>query len=230
VPCELCERPAADAYLCPSCEQDLTERLERLPVLYAGLGAMLAPPQGRGDGRGTALVVAPAPARLDVVDARSAFAVMPQWARALADDRHLPELTSPRRPVEAPDDLGARIGAACTALAAAREWIAASWPAAGDLAREVRDLHDDARTVLGVDDLPARMGRCPQAVDGAPCGAELLLPDGAQVLRCRWCGTTYPPGVWAALKVAQTRVFSSSASEAGAAAHPSRESATAGSR
>lgn len=198
--CELCERPAGDAYLCASCSQDTTDRLRRLPALYAALGALLAPGRGGSGGRGPTPVEPPAPARLDVVDARYGFGALPVWARALADDRQQPA------PIPAADDLGAQVVAACTALSAASAWIASSWPAAGDLAREVRDLHDAARTMVGAVDLPARMGNCPKKVHGSPCGAVLLLPDGAQVIRCDWCGATYPPGVWAALKVAQRQL------------------------
>jgi hypothetical protein len=187
VSCELCERPAGTAYLCAGCAADLVERLGQLPALYAGLGGMLAPTRSAdGGGRSAAAVEAPLPLRVDVADARAEFGVLPMWARALADDRCLPELTSTRKGIVAPDDLGHRVTAACTALAVAVPWITASWPAAGDL--------------------PARMGRCPRQVHGAACGAELLLPSGQQVLRCRWCGTTYPPGVWAALRVAQRLV------------------------
>lgn len=228
MPCELCERPAGDAYLCPGCADDLADRLQRLPSLYAALGAMLTPARSTGGGRVATVVEAPMPVRLDVADARSAFVILPTWARALAEDRRRPELTSPRRGVAAPDDLAARVIAACGALAAARQWIVSSWPAAGDCAREVRDLHDAARTVVGVDDLPARMGRCPALVHGQPCGAELLLPGGAQVVHCRWCQATYPPGVWAALRVAQAKAFSPSADAE--AARQSRASATAGNR
>ncbi|SFF11911.1 hypothetical protein SAMN05216251_108240 [Actinacidiphila alni] len=196
--CELCERPA-DAYLCPACAADLADRLDLLPALYEQLGDMLAPARGDG-GRTATVVTAPIPVRLDVVDHRTAFAVLPSWARALADDREQ------AAQVLRADDLGARVTAACAVLRGAVPWIAATWPAAADLAREVRDLYDGARTVVGADDLPARMGRCPAVVDGAVCGAELLLPHGQQVLRCQWCSATYPPGVWAALRMAQTKV------------------------
>jgi hypothetical protein len=207
VSCELCERPAGTAYLCAGCAADLVERLGQLPALYAGLGGMLAPTRSAdGGGRSAAAVEAPLPLRVDVADARAEFGVLPMWARALADDRCLPELTSTRKGIVAPDDLGHRVTAACTALAVAVPWITASWPAAGDCAAEVRVLYDSARSVVGARDLPARMGRCPRQVHGAACGAELLLPSGQQVLRCRWCGTTYPPGVWAALRVAQRLV------------------------
>jgi hypothetical protein len=195
--CLLCERPLGDAYLCPGCSRDLADRLGRLPALYAALGSMLTPERGSGGGRTAAAVEAPLPLRPDVADQRADFAVLEVWARALAQDRQQPA------PVPAGDDLGARVTAACTALAAAVPWIAAAWPAAEDVAREVRQLHDDARSVVGTEDLPARMGRCPQLVHGEPCGAELLLPSGAQILTCPWCAASYPPGVWAALRVAQ---------------------------
>lgn len=198
--CELCERPA-DAYLCGRCAADLNDRLERLPALYAALGDMLVPARSRDGGRGATLVVSPLPISIEAADHRAAFAILPSWARALADYRKKP------MPTPAADDLGAQVFAACTALAAAVPWIAVGWPAAGDLAREVKQLHGDVRTVVGGADLPARMGRCPAMVDGAPCGAELLLPHGQQVVRCAWCGATYPPGVWAGLKAAQGRAF-----------------------
>ncbi|WP_329177844.1 hypothetical protein [Streptomyces sp. NBC_01477] len=217
--CEICERPAGTAYLCARCEADLAERLGQLPALYVSLGAMLAPGRSADSGgRAPAAVEVPLPVRTDVVDVRGGFGILPMWARALADDRRLPELTSPRKRIAAPDDLGHRVTAACTALVAARGWIAASWPAAGDCAREVRDLYDGARSVVGAADLPARMGRCPQLVHGAACGAELLLPAGQQVVVCRFCQSRFPPGVWAALRVAQARVFSGAAAPGGPAA------------
>lgn len=196
--CEMCDRPAGIAYLCGRCADDLRERLGQLPALHAALGGMLAPERSAtGGGRTATAVEAPLPLRPDVVDARAEFVVLEVWARALADDRQKPA------PRPAADDLGARVTAACAALGAAVGWIAAEWPAAGDCAREVRDLYDGARSVVGAADLPARMGRCPWEVHGAACGAELLLPQGQQVVRCPWCGATYPPGTWAALRVAQ---------------------------
>ncbi|CAG6392745.1 hypothetical protein NMG29_06515 [Streptomyces cocklensis] len=197
MPCEMCDRPAGADYLCARCTADLGLRLGQLPALYAALGSMLAPGRTADGGRGATLVEAPAPARLDVVDQRAEFGVLEVWARALAADRAVPVA------VPGADDLGARATAACAALGAAVDWIASSWPAAGDCAGEVRGLFDGARSVVGAGDLPARMGRCPRLVHGAACGAELLLPQGQQVLRCGWCGATYPPGVWAALRVAQ---------------------------
>jgi hypothetical protein len=216
VHCLLCDRPAGTAYLCGRCAADLGERLEQLPALYAALGGMLAPTRSAdGGGRSASAVEAPLPLRIDVADARGDFAVLETWARALAADQG----TQAARPVA--DDFGARVTAACTALRAAVPWIAASWPAAADLAHETRDLYDGARSVVGADDLPARMGPCPQLVHGQVCGAELLLPAGVQVLTCRWCGSTYPPGVWAALRVAQ-RALSPAGTPVAAAAHPSR--------
>ncbi|MFI0894871.1 hypothetical protein [Streptomyces sp. NPDC020983] len=215
--CELCDRPAGTDYLCRRCAADLTERLEQLPGLYAALGDMLAPAQSAdGGGRSATATEAPLPVRVDVVNARGEFVLLEGWARALAADW---QVSPVRRRVR--DDLGDRVRAASAALGAAVPWIAAQWPAAGDCAREVRDLYDGARSVTGAADLPARMGRCPQLVGGQPCGAELLLPAGVQVLRCAWCGATYPPGIWAALRVAQ-RALSPSVSGGGPAACLSR--------
>jgi hypothetical protein len=219
--CLLCERPLGDAYLCPSCSADLADRLGRLPALYAALGSMLAPERGGEGGRTAAAVEAPLPLRPDVADQRADFAVLEVWARALAQDRQQPA------PAPVRDDLGARVAAACTALAAAVPWIAAAWPAAEDLAREVKALHDDARSIVGTADLPARMGRCPTLVHGQPCGAELLLPSGAQVLTCPWCGARFPPGTWGMLKVEQRKAAQAAAGAA--AARPSHPSATVGS-
>jgi len=216
--CEACQRPVPAGYLCESCRQDLGERLEQLPALHAALGELLVPSRRAAEARGgpAVLVVSPAPADIDAIEARGEFGVLEVWARACAEDR--------KAPVPAAEDgAGARVTAACASLRAALDWIASTWPAAGDCAREVGDLHAAARQMTGAADLPARMGRCPQLVHGSPCGAELLLPDGQQVLHCRWCGATYPPGVWAALRVAQRAAdFSSEAAPAAAAARPSR--------
>jgi len=204
VNCELCERPAADAYLCDGCTQDTAERLEGLPSLFEQLADMLIP-QGSPDGgrRGSRLIESPSP-DLDVIDHRAAFAVLPSWHRALFDAPGWPQ------PSTGLADLDGRMLAACMALRASVEWVAASWPAAGDFAREVRDLHDDARSVVGAADLDARMGLCPAVVGGVVCGALLRLPYGQQVVRCDWCSATYPPGVWAALRREQARAFSPS--------------------
>jgi LSD1 subclass zinc finger protein len=200
VPCEMCDRPTVDDYLCGRCAADLGERLGQLPALYAALGSMLAPGRSAdSSGRAAAAVEAPQAVRPGVVGQRAEFAVLEVWARALSDDQGVADPAA----VPAADDLGARVRAACTVLRVAVWWIASSWAAAGDCAREVRALYDDARSVVGAADLPARMGRCPQLVHGAACGAELLLPSGQQVVRCAWCGSTYPPGTWAALRVAQ---------------------------
>jgi hypothetical protein len=225
VSCEMCDRPTGD-YLCTRCADDLGERLGQLPALYAALGSMLAPGRSAdSSGRAAAAVEAPLPVRTDVVDQRAEFAVLEVWARALSADQGVADPAA----VPAADDLGARVRASCAVLRLALWWIASSWPAAGDCAREVRDLYDSARSVAGAADLPARMGRCPRQAHGELCGAELLLPSGQQVVRCAWCGSTYPPGTWAALRVAQ-RALSPAASAVESAAHPSRGSATAGSR
>jgi hypothetical protein len=47
-----------------------------------------------------------------------------------------------------------------------------------------------------------RIGRCPaQHTDGTLCGAVLRLAHGETVVRCTWCGSSYPPAAWVGLKV-----------------------------
>lgn len=197
--CELCERDLRDtaAHLCEGCAADTGERLAALPVLFRRLGEMLVPGRS-GDGRGSRPTEAPAPADLDVIEVRAGFDILVRWQCHLAEARGLPR---PQRS----DDPGRRIAAAAAALRAELPWIAAN-PAAGQFAAEMQGLHDDTRTVVGQPDLDVRMGRCPTVHRGVACGAELRLPAGQQVLRCAWCGATYPPGVWAALRLAQTKV------------------------
>lgn len=194
--CELCERPAGEAYLCDGCAADTAERLEQLPELAEELAGLLIP--GRqigGDGRGSRPTEPPTP-DLDRIAARYGFAILPSWHLSLFDAPGWP------RPTGRLDGLDGRITAACIALRASIEWIV-HWPAAGDLAREVKELFADARSLTGGRDLPARMGLCPATYDGVRCGAVLYLPDGQQVVRCAWCNATYPPGVWAALRIEQ---------------------------
>lgn len=198
--CELCERPTSvDVYLCDGCTQDTAERLQQLPGMFDQLGAMLLP--GRtGDGRGTRPTEAPAPADLDMIIARGEFAALVLWHCRLAEARgHQLVLAA---------DPGARVAAAAMALAADLPWIVQN-AAAGEFAGAVRDLHAGARSIVGAADLAVRMGLCPTVRDGARCGAVLRLPDRQQVVRCDWCGATYPPGVWAALRREQAKAVTS---------------------
>jgi predicted RNA-binding Zn-ribbon protein involved in translation (DUF1610 family) len=201
VNCELCERETSAAddwpYLCPGCAADTFDRLDMLPDTYDQLADKLRPlgsnwPKGN---RGGTTVYPPMPSTR-AMDHRDAFAILPSWHHALFD--------AMGRPAPAlPGDADGRVKAAVRGLQTHRKWATREWPAAGDFAREIRDLFNDVRTVVGEPDLAARMGPCPTVRDRQSCGATLRLPEEAQVIYCPWCGATYPPGVWAALKRAQ---------------------------
>jgi hypothetical protein len=133
---------------------------------------------------------------LDAIVMRTGFDVLIAWHAALCADKGAP-------PPGLPDDPGQRIRAAAEALRGSLPWIAAEWPAAGDCARAIADLHRGAETIVGPSLRPIPMGLCPAVHDGVLCGAPLRLPARQQVIRCEWCHATYPPAVWAALKTAQ---------------------------
>lgn len=205
--CGLCDvrllGRSATAYLCADCTLDTALRLERLPEMFEEVADLTFPARRiEGTRRGSRPAVSPTP-DLEPLAVRWNFGALSSWHRLLAEDSGWPVQETGLG--IAGDD--ARVLGACIALRASMRWIAVCWPVAGDFARVVKDLFDGTRSVTGVADLPARMGRCPKKVDGVLCGAELLLPDGQQILRCAWCGSTYPPGVWPALRLAQKSVF-----------------------
>lgn len=210
--CELCERATVlDEYLCTNCRLDTGDRLKAFPAMYDGLTLMLfrtrRPPADDGP-RASWPVQSPMP-NTSAIDLRSQFSVLPSWRNALLDAMRRPG------PVVT-GDLGTRVVEAVGVLQEHLGWVAREWPAAGDFAGEVRDLFNDMRTVVGEPELAARMGPCPTVVDGKPCGAPLLLPDRQSVVRCQWCGSTYPPGVWLALRRAQDEL-KAAAAQSGAA-------------
>lgn len=200
--CELCGRELhgdVSAYLCLGCARVTTERLLALPTLYSELEQHLPPgrrPGIRSSGK------ASAPASLvneDVLELRGAAGYvldLESWHAAMNADLGW------STPVPA-GSVADRIRKAAAALHVNMLWIAESWPAAGAFAEEVRDLH---RAITSYTDPRARgtrMGNCPTAVDGVLCRAVLRLDAGESVATCRWCGATYPPATWAALRLAQ---------------------------
>ena len=200
--CELCEYDLrADAYLCGRCTEATAERVADLPGLYSRLEEMLLP-SAQSDYRSPRAIHSPTLVSFDVADARGQMATtLGSWHRALFDalEWDAPPLI---------DRQAVRIMAAVKALLGNVKWIAGSWPAAGDFAREIRELHADMCTVVRKRERGTRMGLCPTLVNGAVCGAPLRLPVGGKVADCDWCGTSYPPQLWPALRLAQQAAFS----------------------
>lgn len=185
--CELCCN-ATSGYLCTRHSEQLVTRLEELPALYAEVGECLVPRQSSwGEIVATKSAAGPrSPIDEDVLDTVNwgrAAEVMRLWRTDVRRVRW------PHRGTPPPGSLAED----CRWLAREIDWIVASYPAAGDMAREVHDLERQARSVVG-DPEPRvqRIGLCVAVTDdqGTVCGAVLSRLPG-ESLRCRWCGTAY---------------------------------------
>ncbi|MFE7559650.1 hypothetical protein [Kitasatospora sp. NPDC057500] len=202
--CQLCPRDTAGR-LCTPCATRLGRHLADLPPLYAALAAYLRPSAQAADRLGTrptAPADAPLPVDLDVLDLigpGGAVTVLETWRQALHEDLelHWPD------PWGHPDG---RLLRAARGLHQHMGYIRLDWPAAGDFAREVRQLHAAAtRHVAPTDrltDRPTVVGHHPdpRPGDSAPCGGRLELPHGAAHVRCARCGAAWGPLQWLQLR------------------------------
>lgn len=195
--CTHCHAPdPTGSTLCVHCTTRLTAQLQQLPPMYEALAGHLAPGSSSGQGRSGKGHPAPLPLRVDILDLRAEFDTVSGWLSAVHADRQLrgPRLTG---------DTLTRLHTAVAGLLAHMPWIVSGWPAAGDLAHEISDLHRSATTVVDPDPRPRgrRIGHCPAAhTDGSLCGAVLTLQPGETVVSCTWCSASYPPALWAGLK------------------------------
>ncbi len=189
--CGLCERDIEHGYLCERDTLALAGRLERLPALFAELAAHLVP---RRSGPAEYVSSGPAgprsPLNEDVIDLRQGgiVLVLESW-RADVQRVRWPQHGAP--PTEG--GMGRRVVVACRWLGMELEWIAAEYPAAGDLAREVREMEGAALSIVGeAPPRPQRLGTC-VAVDGegVVCGAVISRLPGQGRVPCRWCGYVY---------------------------------------
>lgn len=201
--CELCEGPELEEYrLCSGCARATLNRLHRAPRLYRAL-AMLLPPAARpprlDSGGGSAAAEAPMPISLELLDLRGPggmVGILEDWHAALAEDREwgVPVVRG---------SIEARLKLAASRLAANIEWIAASWPAAGQFAREIRDLEHGVLSMISPPERTRRLGYCATAVDGVLCGSVVRLVPGETVATCSWCRTPWSPDRWMELRAAQ---------------------------
>ncbi|WP_282703222.1 hypothetical protein [Streptomyces sp. CC219B] len=187
--CGLCGEQLEHDYLCHRHALALAGRLERLPALFAELAEHLMPRR-----TGLSQIGGPpgprSPVNEDVIDLRQdgVVLVVESW-RADVQRVRWPRHSPP--PIEG--DMDQRVMTACRWLAMELEWIAAHYPAAGDLAREVREMEGGMLAIVG--DPPPRLqriGTCVAVTDdvGTVCGAVLSRMPGDPV-RCRSCGTEY---------------------------------------
>ncbi|MCM1974610.1 hypothetical protein [Streptomyces sp. G1] len=187
--CGLCGIDTGTAHLCARDAARLAARLTDLPTLYAEAAECLVPRRlGFGDIVATKGAAGPrSPLNEDLLDEISpgrAAAVLQSWREDVQRVRW-PHHTPPPP---------ATLAATCRWLAMEIDWIAAHYPAAGDLAREVRTLEVQARHVVG--DPPPRpktVGVCIAVTDdhGTLCGATLTHTAGQRAITCRTCHTVY---------------------------------------
>ncbi|MBC2904007.1 hypothetical protein [Streptomyces cupreus] len=199
--CGLCERALEHGYLCNGDLLALAERLDRMPKLYTALGAFLAPAvHGGGERTGKGHATAVLPVNEAVLDLRygGIALVLESWRSDVQACRGWGEPA-----IEG--SVERRVLASARWLGMSLEWIAASYPAAGDLAREVREMEGAALSIVGA--LPERgrrIGQC-VAVDasGVICGAVLYHRPGETRLACPWCTCVYEARDFLMLKTLQ---------------------------
>ncbi|WP_329471704.1 hypothetical protein OIE75_20375 [Streptomyces sp. NBC_01723] len=185
--CELCGADAGGRYLCERHIVRLTAQLADLPTLYDEVAECLVP---RRSGPAEFVTASTAGPRspldesvLDEVNTARAAEVIHLWRTDVQRVRW-PHHGGPPPADLAPD---------CRWLAMELEWIAEHYPAAGELAREVRELELAARSIVG-DPAPRaqRLGTCVAAdTDGVVCGAVISRLPGQARVKCRWCGYAY---------------------------------------
>lgn len=206
--CELCGDGAGARYLCERDTMALARRLDRLPALFTELAEHLVP---RRSGFGEHVSSGPAgprsPLNEDVIDLRQGgiVLVLESW-RADVQRVRWPNHGAPA--IEGGTDR--RVMAACRWLGMELEWIAAEYPAAGDLAREVREMEGAALSIVGEPPpRPQRLGLCVAVTDdeGTVCGAPINRLPGQGRVVCRWCSTAYATEQdWLLLKHYQPKV------------------------
>lgn len=190
--CEMCGDEAEQRYLCDRCTASLARRLAEFPALYGELADCLVP---RRSGFGEFVSSAPAGPRspldedvLDLVALGGAARVL-EARRADVQRVRWPEHGAP--PAEG-------VMAACRWLGMELDWIVAHYPAAGELAGELRALEGEARSIVGDPaPRPQRLGTCVAVTDaaGTVCGAFIDRLPGQTRVRCPWCGYVYATGL-----------------------------------
>ncbi|MEU9285989.1 hypothetical protein AB0D57_14995 [Streptomyces sp. NPDC048275] len=187
--CEACGRDLEHGVLCPGDTLALAERLERLPKLFVELGLYLAPaPRPLGERVTTSPAEPPLPLNEAVLDLRygGIALVLESWRSDVQAVRGWGEPA-----IEGSIDR--RVMAAARWLGMSLEWIAAEYPAAGDLAREVKELEGNALSIVGAKpDRGRPLGQCVAVVDEETrCGATIRYRDGDTKLVCPWCARVY---------------------------------------
>lgn len=204
--CLLCNRVLRpdETQTCRRCVERLDETLEAVVELYALLPSVLLPGSVLDDMPHGKRVDAPAPVRLDVLDAlderpgyskatgalsglHGIVGVLGEWGRLVREERNF---AAPTEPITVVTEIGF--------LRKQLPWITEQ-PWLDEFEREVKDLHRSLRQVTG-DSGPKPIGACPAEFtdDGQvkTCGATLYAPLNGDVVRCRRCRSQWPRERW----------------------------------
>lgn len=218
--CGLCEHELEHGYLCPGDVLGLAGRLERLPKLFVELGLYLAPAaRPLGERITTAPAEPPLPLNEAVLDLRHGgiALVLESWRADVQAARGW-------GPPAIEGSIDRRVMASCRWLGMSLEWIAAEYPAAGDLAREVRELEGAALSIVGAKpDRGRPLGQCVAVVDreGTLCGAAIRYRNGDTRLVCPWCACVYEAKDFLTLRQHQPEEAATPDAEGAPEAHPS---------
>lgn len=187
--CGLCGCDLEHGYLCPPDVRMLTERLDRLPLLYKALAPFIVPSARSGADRvSSGHAASRMPVNEAVLELRvtGIALVLEGWRADIQRVRGWGE------PAIA-GDLEERVRRAARWIGMTSEWIASSYPAAGDLAREVREIEGAALSAIGAwEDRGRLIGSCVALVGTAEvCGAPLRHRSGEKTLICPACRCEY---------------------------------------
>ncbi|MEU6490369.1 hypothetical protein ABZ890_08245 [Streptomyces sp. NPDC046984] len=189
--CGVCDRALEHGYLCPGDTLALAKRLDRLPALSGRLSASLAPTVRAPAERVSTGRFGPSSPVND--------AALELWYGGMACvlERWRSDIQSWKGWGEPAIEGGVerRVLVATRWICMSLEWIAAEYPSAGDLAREVKELEGAASSILGEgEDRGRRIGQC-VAIDpsGVICGAVLRHRTGETRIVCPWCTCVYGP-------------------------------------
>ncbi|MER6435453.1 hypothetical protein ABT275_03690 [Streptomyces sp. NPDC001185] len=186
--CGVCDRGLEFGYLCPGDTLALAERLERMPKVYEALAGFLAPASTPPGERVSTSGGARLPVNEAALDLRygGIALVLESWLSDVQDARGWGQPAVGGVVEE-------RVRRAARSLSANLEWIASSYPAAGDLAKEVREMEGAALSIVGAKpDRGRLLGQCVAAdASGAVCGAPIRYRGGETKLVCPWCQCVY---------------------------------------
>lgn len=204
--CPLCRRRADGPHI--GCVDQLDRDLAEIPRLYAALAGVLEP-GATGAPRVSGSHTPPLAASVAPLSLRGPgglIATLATWETAIRTARRLPRNGRAGREHQLAGDQACAV--VVLGLRTHLTWATDHYPAAAELADEVREIIRTCRTVLGDLDTGMPIGRCPADLDtGRTCGRVLKAYPNATAITCDRCGTEWTRPHWPLLgaTIAATR-------------------------